>query len=234
MAIEAFKLKYCAITYLLFASVFSQRPASAEDVSQVVERSDVIAVVHITSATDVYTTSISNGCGFAYDAFASIAIKGAREGQRISFRSQLPLAMSGTYLVFLSDQPQQSPGNLGGRLLNIQSSECRESGITHTPIEYLPTSSSTFGPKLVLEHRRISVSGESSEPREVHEFFVGPLLLEKLFVSSSQRSEAKVQVRQVEISRPNYTQVEAAFELSSLLSFLKSLSESGGDYREAD
>lgn len=200
------------LTLLLLALLFATFTADAEDLSGVVQRSNIIAVVHITSGTVRPIQEIDNGCGYAYEGFVATPIKSSREGEYLSFRATEPLRLSGMYLVFLADSVTDYEDTATYQPAEIDSEKCAAFGIKRTPVEYLEDDSAMGGPELVLESWRLPISGTSDASRVEH--FVGSRFLRPLFGDALPHTD-------IEIPTPHFPLKQTAWDAAKLLNELQ-------------
>ena len=193
--------------------------SNAENLDDVVNRSDVIAVVHIWAGTHRPRDEIDNGCGLAYESFVETGLKNAYAGQIINFRSDLLLDLAETYLVFLTNDTAVPPRPESNARLDIASKECAESGILFTPVEYLRTESFVGGPAIVLQRWLVRNSDDQENDRRV-EYFLGSPMLEYLFRYDHRSGEEILPPISVEIERPRHTSKRSAYRADALMKLL--------------
>lgn len=207
--------------YCIFLVGFSAS-ASSENVKDVLERTTIAAVVNIFTASAAPIYKIDNGCGYAYSAFVDRGLRNAREGEIISFRSELPLEMAGTYLVFLSDKIETTAteSTLFGE--NIRSPRCAETDIVLTPVQYLRGTSISEGPEIILERRVFQSRTEEERPREV-EYLSTKRIIDKLFRPAPAHNSYPFIAVEIEVERATFVSREVAYERDAFLSYIDSV-----------
>lgn len=193
--------------------------ASGEIMQDVIDRSDVIAVVSISSGSGHPIRDIGNGCGWAYESYVISGVKNAREGQPISFRSHLVLDLSGTFLVFLSGNTIVDSQQKTFLSPNIASKLCAETGIPFTPIEYLRTDTSSAGREIILQQWTVRSEDDPMGERGENHFLVSPGL-EQLFRDEGLVAEGLPPPLPLQVERATYTSKWLAYPADVLLEIL--------------
>ncbi len=207
--------------YCIFLGLFSAS-ASSDDVKDVLGRTTVAAVVSIYTASAAPIYNIDNACGYTYSAFVDRGLRNAREGELVSFRSELPLEIAGTYLVFLSDKVETAAtkSTLFGE--NIRSPKCAESDVILTPVKYLRGSSITQGSEIVFE-RRVLLSKTAEEPAEEVEYFSAKRIMDNLFRPAPADGSYPFTALEIEVERATFVSREVVYERDAFLLHIDSL-----------
>jgi hypothetical protein len=187
--------------------------AKGGNFSDLKRETQVLAVVSLFAGDATPQRDQGTGCGYAYEAHVMSALKGAREGELIKFRSMQPLTLSGTYLIFLSDNTL-SKDKERGIGLDIRSPKCNESGIRQTVVRYFPKEGIDWGIEVLFEGR--TNLGDGSATTNDGRFFAGHRTLADLFVN--------FEVYEITISRQYMVSDEIAIESQAMLDYLSDIS----------